>query len=229
MIKPKFHFPFIFIILFFACTDAPLPSMPEEPEVSTFTFLALGDSYTIGQGVEEVDSWPFQLQRSLETEDVSLTEVKVIAKTGWTTNNLLNAIETEDPKNYDLVSLSIGVNNQFQGLSFSEFQATFDSLLQIAIDLAESKDRVFVVSIPDYGVTPFGANNSETIAMELDDYNAYIESKCADAEIPFINITPISRTLGDGPDALASDNLHPSGYQYGLWVEEILPVVLDFF
>jgi len=199
----------------------------EENMASAFTFLALGDSYTIGQGVEEMERWPLQLKQSLEPEEVLLEEVKVIAKTGWTTTNLLNAIEAEDPQNYDLVSLLIGVNNQFQGLPFPNFKVEFDSLLSIAIDLAATKERVFVVSIPDYGVTPFGANNSETIAMELDDYNAYMEMQCATFEIPFINITTISRTLGDGPDALASDNLHPSAYQYGLWVEEMLPIILN--
>lgn len=139
----------------------------------------------------------------------------------------MDAIEVEAPKNHDLVSLLIGVNNQYQGLSFDQFKTEFDALLNIAIDLANGKKRVFVVSIPDYGLTPFGANNSEQIAEELDMYNNYMETQSNSLEIPFINITEISRDLGNMEGALATDNLHPSGDQYEKWVEEMSPVVVS--
>ena len=118
-------------------------------------------------------------------------------------------------------------DNQYQGQDFGIFQNEFDSLLDISIALANTAERVFVVSIPDYGVTPFGSSNSEIIGQQLDMYNAYMAEQCAALDIPFINITEISRELGASPGALAPDNLHPSGAQYSEWVGAILPVVLS--
>jgi len=195
----------------------------------SYSYLALGDSYTIGEGVNADSRWPNQLVRSLEVQNVIIDSLQVIAKTGWTTQNLLNAIEVNQAGTFDLVSLLIGVNNQFQGKPFSQFQLEFDSLLNIAIQLSGPDKRVFVVSIPDYGLTPFGSANSETIAKELDEYNTYKAQRCAELSIPFIDITGISRELGDQPDALASDRLHPSASQYALWVENILPEVVALF
>jgi len=194
--------------------------------VNEIRYLALGDSYTIGQGVSQSESWPYQLQQSLKENGDTINEIKIIAKTGWTTTNLLNAIDEERPENFNLVSLLIGVNNQFQGLSFEEFQSEFDSLIQTSIKLAGNKDRVFVVSIPDYGVTPFGSSNSAQIGRELDTYNNYMKLHSEALDIPFIDITEISRDLGGSDAALATDRLHPSGAQYSLWVEEILPVAI---
>ncbi|MEO1652819.1 MAG: SGNH/GDSL hydrolase family protein [Bacteroidota bacterium] len=225
--------PVFFIFLLFACSDddpspgrnLPLPDPPNQT-LSSYTYLALGDSYTIGESVDTAFRWPNQLRDSLDSKGVLVTEVKIIARTGWTTGELIQAIEDEAPRPRDLVSLLIGVNNQFRRLPFAEFQEEFDSLLSIARELATDADRVFVVSIPDYGVTPFGSFNRATIAQELDAYNDYMHDKCRDLRVPFINITEISRELGDSEGALAFDNLHPSGFQYSLWVEEILPAVL---
>ena len=203
--------------------EMPADSSEQQINLPTYSFLALGDSYTIGQGLDRAENWPNQLKDKLEASD-KMIDLLVIATTGWTTNNLLNAIEEEQPGPQDMVSLSIGVNNQYQGIPFSTFETEFDSLLNIAIDLGGGKENVFVVSIPDYGLTPFGSSNSETIAIELDTYNAYMELKSDEMDIPFINITEISRVLGDSENALAMDNLHPSAYQYGLWVDEIFPV-----
>lgn len=220
------------LLIFVLCCNADREEMEErlsenEIELDSISYLALGDSYTIGQGVDASLRWPNQLSARLEDKGFYITTTEIIAKTGWTTSKLLEAIEASEIDGYNLVSILIGVNNQFQNQSFIIFQSEFDSLLHKAIEFAGGSDRVFAVSIPDYGVTPFGGGNSAEIAAELDMYNAYMAQKCEDLSIPFINITEISRQLGDAPDALAEDRLHPSGNQYADWVEEILPVVLD--
>jgi acyl-CoA thioesterase I len=199
---------------------------PSPLDSTKYSFLALGDSYTIGQGVPQEESWPLQLQKRLLENDIAIDTLTVIAKTGWTTVNLLNKIGEQQPEVHDLVSLLIGVNDQYQSRPFEDFQIGFDTLLQTAIRLAGSKSNVMVLSIPDYGVTPFGQPNSETIAEELDNYNNYMAQECGHLAIPFINITQISRELGSTNNALASDHLHPSGTQYGKWVEEILPIAI---
>ena len=125
-----------------------------------------------------------------------------------------------------MVSLLIGVNNQYQGLSFSEFKNEFDQLLETAIQLSRNgKEKVFAVSIPDYGLTPFVKKNQDKIAQELNKYNAYMRIKCEQTEIPFVDITSVSRSLGSSTKAIAEDGLHPSGYQYAQWVSEIKPIV----
>lgn len=197
---------------------------PEPPII--VRYLALGDSYTIGQGVDSLDRWPNQLSAQLISNGIDVQKTDIIAQTGWRTSNLLNAIGNNSIEDYNLISLLIGVNNQFWGEPFDIFQSEFDSLLNITIDLV-GKNRLFIVSIPDYGVTPFGSNNSENIAEDIDLYNNYIQERCAYEGVAFINITEISRLLGDSEGALASDNLHPSGSQYAQWVNQILPIVLD--
>ena len=199
----------------------------ENDDKTLITFLALGDSYTIGQGVPENLRWPNQLKTELLKSDKNISDIDFIAQTGWTTSDLLLAIEGEKPETHDLVSLLIGVNNQYQGIPFYVFETEFDSLLNIAIDLAGNNQRVFVVSIPDYGVTPFASSFSEQITEEINTYNHYIEDRCKFLGIPFIDVTGISRELGDSNNALANDGLHPSGFQYGKWVEEIIPVVVE--
>ena len=198
----------------------------KESELAPIKYLALGDSYTIGQGIALAESWPLQLGGKLVENSFSVDKNDIIAQTGWETTDLLNALADSSLEDYNLVSLLIGVNNQFSNRPFETYTIEFDLLLDQAIGLARS-DRVFVVSIPDYGVTPFGSNNSENIAFELDEYNAYAAAKCQALNIPFINITEISRQLGDSNGALAPDNLHPSSTQYGKWVEEMLPIVLN--
>jgi len=237
-------FRFLFIGIFtlsMACSkqdnmvEVPIIEIPEEeePEVidgDGLNYLALGDSYTIGQGVQALKRWPNQLSDQLEENDIAMGKRRIIAQTGWTTGNLINAIENTDLSDFNgdcLVSLLIGVNNQYQSLAFEIFQSEFDILLEKSIQIAGDKTKVFVVSIPDYGVTPFGSNDSEQIGKEIDLHNEYMADQCADLEIPFIDITQISRDLGDGDNALASDNLHPSGFQYEKWTEKILPVVID--
>lgn len=203
----------------------------DEPIVveESIKYLALGDSYTIGQGVEESERWPNQLIDQLQANDFTVENSEIIAQTGWRTSNLINAIENSNPQDFNLVSLLIGVNNQFNNQSFDIFISEFNVLIQKAISIAGGSERVFVVSIPDYSVTPFGNSwgNPEQTALDLDMYNDFMNLRCQQLGIPFINITEISRSLGDSDGALAPDNLHPSGFQYSLWVDEILPIVLD--
>jgi lysophospholipase L1-like esterase len=204
------------------------PSDPDNPiENEPVKYLALGDSYTIGQGVAAEERWPNQLVVELGTEGYAVERLEIIAQTGWRTSNLIDAVEADDPQDFNLVSLLIGVNNQFNSVSFGIFTSEFEILIQKAIQISGGTDRVFVVSIPDYGVTPFGNSWGDpgVIASELDMYNDHMMQRCQELGIPFINITEISRNLGDSEGALAPDNLHPSGFQYSLWVEEILPVV----
>ena len=235
-------FIFLFFSLLWSCADDSISGMEyfqptnpgsnsnpvnQSPSENTFTFLALGDSYTIGQGVSEEMSWPNQLKDRLEEESVTLEKVDIIAQTGWTTSSLLNAIDQNQPDQYDMVSLLIGVNNQYQRRPFEEFQEEFNELLTIALNLSGKTQSVFVVSIPDYGVTRYGSGNPGGIASDINNYNGFIRIQCEENNVPFVDVTEISRTLADSEGALASDALHPSGYQYSLWVEEILPVVLE--
>jgi acyl-CoA thioesterase-1 len=189
-------------------------------------YLALGDSYTIGQGVEELQRWPNQLSVKLVENSYEVVKTDIIAQTGWRTSDLINAIP-DTLVGYNLVSLLIGVNNQFRGQPFEIFSTEFDLLLDKSISLAGGKEGVFVLSIPDYGVTPFGSSKSEQIAQDIDRYNDYIKEKCVEQDIPFVDVTPISRLLGDSPGALASDNLHPSGFQYKKWMEAAFPKVIE--
>ena len=211
----------VIILSLYSCAEKYIP----QPNI-TVQYLALGDSYTIGQGVEENERWPNQLSAQLESNGIDVQKTQIIAQTGWKTSDLLNGIADSTFNDYDLISLLIGVNNQFWSQPFDVFQTEFDSLVNIAIE-AVGKERIFIVSIPDYGVTPFGSSNSENIANDIDMYNGYISERCAEEGFQFINVTEISRQLGDSDGALASDNLHPSGYQYSLWVNEMLPHVLD--
>ena len=224
---------FISAALFNVACDEPVLASNFKPvdeppvPIDTIDYLALGDSYTIGQSVDPTERWPNQLVEALKEDGYNVGELKIIARTGWTTTNLLEAIAAEELAEFQLVSLLIGVNNQYQGKPFELFEEEFELLLNKAIELAGGKENVFVVSIPDYGVTPFGAANSFTIAQELDAYNAHMAGRCVSLDIPFIDITRISRAMGASEGALAPDDLHPSGEQYGRWVDSIFPVVRE--
>lgn len=188
------------------------------------SYLALGDSYTIGQSVSVDQRWPNQLATQLETKHgISFENVDIIAQTGWRTDDLINAIQTQQPdSSYNLVSLLIGVNNFYQGRSEEQYVREFDYLLQTAIALVGGDhNNVFVVSIPDYAYTPFG-NGSNRVSQQTDRYNYIGDSISSIYQVQFHNITPISRQGLAKPDLVAGDNLHPSGKQYGLWVEQII-------
>lgn len=192
-------------------------------------FLALGDSYTIGQSVPAQMRWPVQMLDSLELRGFEADTLRIIATTGWRTDNLINAIRNKDLEleNYNLVSLLIGVNNQYQNRPFSQYVTEFPALLDSAIRYAGgNSSKVFVVSIPDYAYTPFGQNQDpEEITMELDEYNAYNRSIAEAYGVTYFDITPISRMGLDIPAYVASDGLHPSGLQYTKWVELMLEYI----
>ena len=194
-----------------------------------FNFLALGDSYTIGESVCDTCRWPAQLKASLIDEipnsEISLS---IIAQTGWTTTDLLQAISEASPSNdNNLVSLLIGVNNQYQGKPFSIYETEFVQLLDIAIEKAGgNKTKVMVVSIPDYAFTPFGQamSNPNQITSDIIEYNTFAESVCTQRGISFVNITDITQEGLNDPSLVATDGLHPSEAAYTLFVERLISV-----
>jgi lysophospholipase L1-like esterase len=187
----------------------------------SFNILSLGDSYTIGEGVSPEESWPFMLKDRLAGEKIVVGDVRVIAKTGWTTGELIDAIEKARPSGpYDLVTLLAGVNNQYRGLDLDEYRKEFGQLIETAAGLANGcYDKVMVVSIPDWGVTPFAAGRDRVrIASEIDDFNRTGREEALNRDVTFIDITEDSRVFGRDQAMLAADGLHPSGKMYALWV-----------
>lgn len=224
----------LFLVLFLFCISCnkeenPIVVVPETPITvakDTLNYLALGDSYTIGQSVLEIDRFPVKLTKMLQKESILIKLPKIIAKTGWRTDNLSAAMDAAKlENNWDMVTLLIGVNNQYQGQNVVGYEQPFRELLQRAITLAKGKkERVFVVSIPDYAYTPFGKNsgNQQQISSEIDSYNAVNQKVTKELDVAYFNITPISREGLQDPDLVASDGLHPSGKMYTRWVELML-------
>ncbi len=187
-------------------------------------FLALGDSYTIGQSVSMTERWPVQLIDTLRKKGLDCYDEKIIATTGWRTDDLMNAINNANlSNNYNLVSLLIGVNNYYQGRTAENYASEFKTLLNKAISLAGgNKSNVFVMSIPDYGYTPYGESNKEVISQGINNFNAINKSITSAAGVAYINITNISRRGLAEPDLVANDGLHPSGKMYKEWVDCIV-------
>lgn len=187
-------------------------------------FLALGDSYTIGESVAESARWPVQLADALRRRGISCGAPRIIATTGWRTDDLKKAVdEARLAQEYNLVSLLIGVNNQYQGKTVDAYKPEFENLLKMAIHLTGGHtEHVFVVSIPDYGFTPFGKAKQETISRELDAYNAANRAIAAQCNVSYVYITDISRRGFTEPSLVAGDGLHPSGTMYAEWVQAIL-------
>ena len=211
------------LFLLVACGNEPVIEPPAPETAPPVTYLALGDSYTIGEGVQETDRWPMQFRQRLNNDSINCQEPRILARTGWTTADLLAAIDrtTDFDSTYDLVSLLIGVNNQFQRLPMEQYRRELPQLLDICLAKSgQQPDRVFMLSIPDYGVTPFGQGRDQlTIARELDAYNAFADSLCQSLGITFFDITEQSRAAGADPEFLARDRLHPSGKMYAAWVD----------
>lgn len=198
----------------------------ENTSNSIKTFLALGDSYTIGQSVADSLRWPNQLVKTLNKEETKLEAPKIIAQTGWTTDELLTAINAANIKvKYDYVSLLIGVNNQYRGRSVENFEPEFIKLINRAIAMTNNgATRVFVLSIPDWGAMPFAKGQDRSrITTEINAYNNSIKRICGQRNIDFFDITPISREALKNPSYVAVDGLHPSGEMYAEWVKTVTP------
>ena len=197
--------------------------------VNAASYVALGDSYTIGEGVAAEERWPNQLAALLRKDRIAIDEPDIVARTGWTTDELSTAMEGHPfHPPYALVTLLIGVNNQYRGRDLDNYRVEFKALLERAIKLAggESK-RVVVVSIPDWGVTQFGKSSGRDIheiARQLDAYNAANAQIATMLHCGYADVTAISRDGGDRPDMLVGDGLHPSALMYGRWASAIAPV-----
>jgi lysophospholipase L1-like esterase len=188
----------------------------------TFNYLALGDSYTKGESVPLNKSFPYQLIDALKASStIKQSSIKIIAQTGWTTTNLKNAIaEDPDASTYDLVTLLIGVNNQYQGKPISLYETEFDDLLETAIKKAGGdRNKVAVISIPDYGFAPFGKDNQSEISKGIDMYNAINKRITLKKGITYFDITPITRKGLTQPELVAADGLHPSPTMYKAWID----------
>lgn len=204
--------------------------MPDQHTM--LSYLALGDSYTIGEGVDETDRWPMQLAARLRQAGIAIADPRILARTGWTTDELWAALDAAEPfGEWDFVSLLIGVNDQYRGRSVDDYAGEFQRLLRRAIVLAGDRvDRVLVLSIPDWGVTPFAiasGRDRPAIAAEIDACNSAARALCAARNVAFVDITGISRDRGGTPELLADDGLHPSAAQYARWADAVLPVARD--
>lgn len=198
----------------------------------TLSYLALGDSYTIGEGVPEQDRYPVQLVHELNQKGkLHFSPPQIIATTGWTVDELEAGIRTSEisPEGYDLVTLLIGVNNQYRGRSVESFKAEFEVLLDRAISFARgNKDHVAVISIPDWGVTPFAlqkAVDQGKITQEIDAYNQAKHEICSEKGVIFVEITSDYRAIGAKAEMVVEDHLHPSGLVYTRWTEKLLKAV----
>ena len=191
--------------------------------------LALGDSYTIGEGVAIDDRWPTQLAAMLRARGLSVATPVIVARTGWTTDELSTGIDDAGLKGtFDLVTLLIGVNNQYRGRSADEYRVQLRGLLARAIGFAGGRaNHVIVVSVPDWGATPFADGRDRAkIALDIDAFNAVNRDESAHAGAPYVDVTPISRRAASEPDLIGGDGLHPSRRMYAAWVRAMLPIVL---
>ena len=192
-------------------------------------FLALGDSYTIGESVPESERWPVQLAAMLRERGVPVGEPMIIARTGWTTDELAAGIDAADPEGrFDLVSLLIGVNNQYRGRDAEEYRLQFRERLAQATRYADGDARrVIVLSIPDWGVMPFAEGRDRgRIATEIDRFNTINREETSRAGARYVDVTPASREAARDPSLVAGDGLHPSGAQYTRWARLALPGAL---
>jgi lysophospholipase L1-like esterase len=227
--------PFLAILFFFTWTTGACNkeefgrTMISNPVIEKkYTYLAIGDSYTIGESVPATGNFPNQVVSSLLNNAIPFLPARIIAKTGWTTDELETGILTANNTipllpSYDFVSLLIGVNNQYRGRSVDNYNQEFEELLRKAIRYAGDKaDRVIVLSIPDWGVTPFANGRDRAqIAIEIDAYNAANKQIAQQYNVQYLNITPWAREAATDNSLLATDGLHPSGKEYQRWAESI--------
>ena len=193
----------------------------EKTEKHRFNYIALGDSYTIGESVGDDERFPAQLVKRLSADSIDVADPLIIAKTGWTTDELIAAIKEKNVKDtFDIVTLLIGVNNQYRGRSAEEYRGELKQLIETALMFAGGKkERVFIISIPDWGVTPFAEGRErKKIAEDIDEFNKVKKEEAENYGIRYYDITEISRI--DDPALIAPDGLHPSGKMYKMWVDK---------
>ena len=201
----------------------------EATPAAEIRMLALGDSYTIGEGVAIDDRWPMQLAAMLRARGLSVATPTIVARTGWTTDELSAGIDDARLKGtFDLVTLLIGVNNQYRGRSADEYRVQFRALLARAVGFAGGRaSHVIVVSIPDWGATPFAdGRDGARIALDIDAFNAVNRDESVRVGAPYVDVTPISRRAASEHDLIGGDGLHPSPRMYAAWVRVMLPIVL---
>ena len=211
----------------------PTTPVPVIPVVTDTTpprsFLALGDSYTIGQSVPVDDRFPVQAAKYLTLGGINFDTPEIIAQTGWTTANLLNSLGIAVPlkPKYEIVTLLIGVNNQYQGRTQQEYAVQFLALLDSAVQYAgNNKKRVIVLSIPDYSVTPYAnGSNRALIAREIDSFNVINKAIAIKIGVNYLDITGSSRLAANDPSLIASDGLHPSGLEYKVWADGLVAII----
>ena len=212
----------------FSCSSMGDPAPQNQVQASSpMAYLALGDSYTIGESVSAEASWPKQLQAALAAEHVELKDPEILARTGWTTDELITGIEEHElQEDYDLVSLQIGVNNQYRGYSTDAYRLEFFQLVKIAVEFAGGDvEKVIVLSIPDWEMTPYAIDQDRLeIAAQIDRFNDIAQEEAERVGVHYINITPLSRMAIQEPDLIAKDGLHPSGIMYAQWVDLALPI-----
>lgn len=222
--------PFLVLLIFWQTLNITFMNSTFHKKNSTIKYLALGDSYTIGESVKESERFPMQLAERLTNEGFNVTTPKIIAKTGWTTDELDAGIKAANiADNFELVTLLIGVNNQYRGRDTSEYRKQFSGLLKKAIDFADGRPRnVIVLSIPDYGVTPFASDsNRKKIGKEIDTFNHIKRQETEKQNARYLYITGISRLAEFNVNLVAEDGLHPSAEMYRLWVDEMLAVAKE--
>jgi lysophospholipase L1-like esterase len=212
------------VILIFSCAKKGSPLQMTNQTNMTHSYLALGDSYTIGESVLPPGNFPNQTVQILTQVGYNFKAPEIVAKTGWTTDELQNNINSHTfNRPYDIVTLLIGVNNQYRGRPVDTYKPEFENLLKQAIQFAGSKaDHVFVLSIPDWGVTPFAAGRDrDQIAREIDEYNAANKTISEYYKVNYIDITPWTREAANDLSLLAADGLHPSAKEYKRWSEKL--------
>ncbi len=230
----------LLVCLIFACSEELPETDIDNSQISQgvrvpkgpIDYIALGDSYTAGEGVTASERWPLQLADQLRASAISISDVRVVAESGWTTADLIQGItEAEIDKSYDLVSLLIGVNNQFRGFDVALFRKEFQELMEMSISLTDGRPgRVLVLSIPDYSVTEYvqvlGLDQT-VIRNELTAYNEIIKEISEDFGAVFYDITSVSRMAAQYPELTAQDGLHPSAVMYEKWVQACYSTVID--
>ncbi len=226
---PNTRFILTFYKFFILILFTSISGVSEQKNNKQIRYLALGDSYTIGENVKPQYSIPYQLSSRLSKNGYNIKDPVIIAKTGWTTSNLLRGIESYNPNiKFDLVTLLIGVNNQFQGRTIEQYRNEFTIILNKAINFADKSNKnVIVFSIPDWGVTPFADRLDRIqISEEIDKFNEVNQQESKKAGVHYIDVTGISRKAAFDPTLLAVDGLHPSDKMYKKWVDITYPIVI---